>query len=71
MYSLLTRLGPTELLVRQLPSMGGALILAELFYKFGSFLLECIAFLATWFVIDAIFGLLMPSRGKVAPIDSN
>ncbi|MDQ4087861.1 MAG: hypothetical protein M3177_07630 [Pseudomonadota bacterium] len=25
---------------------------ATFFYKFGSFALECLAFLATWFVID-------------------
>ena len=31
-----------------------AWIIAELFYKFHSFTLECAAFLATWFVIDAL-----------------
>ena len=29
-------------------------MMAELFYKFHSFSLECAAFLATWFVLDAL-----------------
>jgi len=31
-----------------------ALFIAEMFYKFGSFLLECVAFLATWLVLDLL-----------------
>lgn len=37
----------------QLPTLLIAGVIAELFYKFGSFSLECIAFLATWFALDA------------------
>jgi hypothetical protein len=33
--------------------LAASLLVAELWYKFGSFLLECAAFLATWFVLDA------------------
>ncbi len=29
-------------------------MIAELFYKFGSFTLECATFLATWFVLDVV-----------------
>jgi hypothetical protein len=29
-----------------------SLVIAELFYKFHSFTLECLAFLATWYVLD-------------------
>jgi hypothetical protein len=36
----------------QVPAATGALVIAEAFYKFGSFTLECLAFLATWFVIQ-------------------
>ena len=43
-----------QLLARQLPALVGSLAIAELFYKFGSFTLECLGFLATWFVLDAI-----------------
>lgn len=31
-----------------------ALIIAEVFFKFHSFTLECVAFLATWFVLSWI-----------------
>jgi hypothetical protein len=51
--------------------MGTAWIIAEAFYKFHSFTLECIAFLATWFVLDAaltgakrVFGAPTALRGS-------
>jgi hypothetical protein len=47
-----SRLG--ELLGSHAPSAVVAIIIAELFYKFHSFTLECLAFLATWYVIDTI-----------------
>jgi hypothetical protein len=53
MYRLMRSVAPARLLREQLPSLGGALLIAELLYKFGSFSLECLAFLATWFVLDA------------------
>lgn len=54
MYTL-TRVIPVKrLLTEQLPALGAALIIAELFYKFHSFALECVAFLATWYVFDVI-----------------
>ncbi len=31
-----------------------ALVIAEMFYKFHSFVLECMAFLATWLVLDLV-----------------
>ena len=43
------------------PALAGSIVLAELFYKFHSFTLECLAFLATWFVLDAA---LQGSRRK-------
>ena len=66
MYSLLTKLEPADLLKRQLPSLFSAMVIAEFFYKFHSFTLECIAFLATWFVIDGVISRVMP-KGKAAP----
>jgi hypothetical protein len=53
MYRLLSGLSAGELLTRQAPILVAAMIIAELFYKFHSFTLECGAFLATWFLIDA------------------
>jgi len=58
MYTLLTRLAPRELLLRQAPILLGSLVIAEFFYKFHSFLLETGAFLGTWFILDAIVGAL-------------
>jgi hypothetical protein len=40
-------------LLRQVLALGASLFVAELFYKFHSFTLECVAFLATWYVLDA------------------
>lgn len=54
MFQLIKTLGAGELLARQMPVAGVAFLTATLFYKFGNFALECAAFLATWFVLDAI-----------------
>ncbi|WP_455375756.1 hypothetical protein [Kaarinaea lacus] len=54
MYQLLRQIPAQQLLLRQLPSFLAAFLIAEMFYKFHSFTLECAAFLATWFVIDAL-----------------
>jgi hypothetical protein len=40
--------------LEQAPILAASLVIAELFYKFHSFTLECIAFLATWYVLDAL-----------------
>ena len=45
--------------VTRLPSLIAAFLIAELFYKFHSFTLECGAFLATWFVLDALIQALV------------
>jgi hypothetical protein len=39
-----------------------SLFIAELFYKFHSFTLEAVAFLATWYVLGAIAERLRPTR---------
>lgn len=54
MYQLLRNLSARQLLSRQLPSFLAAFLIAEMFYKFHSFTLECAAFLLTWFAIDAL-----------------
>jgi hypothetical protein len=33
------------------PALAASMIIAELFYKFHSFTLECLAFLGTWYVL--------------------
>lgn len=53
MYTMLRILSLKRLAFEQVPALTCAWIIAELFYKFHSFTLECAAFLATWFILDA------------------
>jgi hypothetical protein len=68
MYTLIRQLPGSKLVEQQLPAIVASLLIAETFYKFHSFLLECLAFLATWFVLDFIVtklaGLLRPERRR-------
>jgi hypothetical protein len=70
MYTLFRSVPIRELFVTQAPVLFASFVIAELFYKFHSFTLECLAFLATWFVIDVAVtrarGLVM-RRGNAAP----
>lgn len=42
------------LLSTQAPALLISFLIAEFFYKFHSFTLECLAFLVTWFLVDAL-----------------
>ena len=53
MYALVTSVPLRDLVREQIPAIAASILIAEMFYKFHSFTLECIAFLATWAVIDA------------------
>jgi hypothetical protein len=59
MYSLIRALPQRRLISEQVPAIGSSLLIAELFYKFHSFLLETAAFLATWFVVDLVLSTVM------------
>lgn len=59
MYQLLSSLSKRDVLLRQIPSFSVAFLIASFFYRFGSFALESGAFLTTWFLLDAAFGLLL------------
>jgi hypothetical protein len=54
MYTLLRLLPLRRVCREQLPVLLASWLIAELFYKFHSFSLECAAFLATWFALDAV-----------------
>lgn len=54
MYTLFRLLSVKRLALEQVPALGLAWVIAEFFYKFHSFTLECAAFLATWFVFDVV-----------------
>lgn len=68
MYTLSQLLPWQRLLAEQGPTFLLAFLIAEFFYKFHSFTLECLAFLATWFLFDLILqtvrGWLQPSAKK-------
>lgn len=54
MYELIRRLTLKQLTLEELPLLVIALGIAELFYKFHSFLLEAGAFLLTWLTLGAL-----------------
>ena len=55
-----------DLTVR-LPGLLLAFLIAEVFYKFHSFALECGAFLLTWWVLDVVIDKLVAFlRGRAA-----
>lgn len=62
MFHLLHSLPAKVVWSRELPAGLAAWVVAELFYKFHSFTLECAAFLGTWYVIGALFSLLAGRR---------
>lgn len=61
MYNLIRAVSTKQLLTQEAPAIFGSFIVAELFYKFHSFTLECLAFLATWFVLSWIAERLVQS----------
>ena len=65
MYTLIRLLSFRQLLLGQLPALSLSFLIAELFYKFHSFTLECLAFLATWYMIDLSFVYLYTFGTKV------
>ncbi len=54
MFQLIRSLSRQQLFAQQTPILAVSIVIAELFYKFHSFTLECVAFLVTWFALDAI-----------------
>ena len=54
MHMLVRTLGTKQGLCIEIPSFILSLAIAEIFYKFHSFTLECLAFTATWVAISAL-----------------
>lgn len=48
-----------KLLVVEGPSLIVSIAIANTFYKFGSFLLELLAFLPTWFVVSFVISSIL------------
>jgi hypothetical protein len=55
MYTFLKNSPARSLVTMELPSFAVSMVIAEAFYEFGSFILECGAFLATWWMISFVF----------------
>lgn len=64
MYSQFRTLGLRAFVVEELPALGVSLVFAELFFKFHSFTLECLAFLATWFCVSWVGNRLTGRNGR-------
>jgi NADH:ubiquinone oxidoreductase subunit H len=58
MYTLFRNASLGEMLTTHAPAILISLVVAELFFKWKSFALECLGFLALWFVLDASFAAL-------------
>jgi len=53
-YTLIRSIPLHKLLTLQAPAFLASFVIAEMFYKFHSFLLETGALMVTWFVLGAI-----------------
>jgi len=71
MFTLIRMLPIKRLAYEQAPALALAWLIAEFFYKFHSFTLECAAFLATWFVLDALIQSLLKTSDPVVPPQEN
>jgi hypothetical protein len=65
MCILFRHLTTRDLITKELPAFVFSLLTAEMLYKFRSFSLECIAFLATWYVVSYVVRRVAPSAEPV------
>jgi hypothetical protein len=72
MYSLVRTLPWARLLGEQVPALALSFVVAEIFYKFHSFTLEALGFLATWALFDAVIqvGRRLLARPERVTVDS-
>jgi hypothetical protein len=54
MHTLIRMVGVRQAVSREAPSLVPSIFIAEAFYKFHSFTLECAAFLATWYALSYV-----------------
>jgi hypothetical protein len=64
MYSYVKQAGIPAVLAQEAPAFLASFVIAEVFYKFHSFTLECAAFLVTWFVLSWVQSALLGLRAK-------
>jgi hypothetical protein len=63
-YSLIRTNSLTVILERELLPFIAALIIAHMYFKWGSFALELVSFIATWYVLGFVADLLLRSTRK-------
>jgi len=64
MFQLIKNLNRTQLLLQQIPQLVLSAAVVEQFCKFGSFTLECLAFLGIWGITDALVSTIFPSNKR-------
>jgi hypothetical protein len=61
MFSLIKTLGIEMSLRKEAGPFIVAFLIASFFFKFGSFALECLAFVAVWYVLSFLQSLIIPT----------
>ena len=59
MFTLIRSLGFRAALQKEATPLSISLVIAQLFFQFHSFILECVAFLATWFAVSWSVSVVM------------
>ena len=59
MYTLVRNVQTRDGLLVEAPAVAASLVIAETFYKFHSFTLECGCFLATWLALSSLISLVV------------
>ncbi len=60
MHRAVQTLGVDAFLRQEAPLLAAAFAIAEVFYKFGSFAIECLAFLVTWYALSFLASRIAP-----------
>lgn len=66
MFTLIRNVQSRDGLLVEAPSCITSILIAETFYKFHSFTLECICFLLTWLAISSLVSLIVPRTRSTA-----
>jgi hypothetical protein len=53
-----------RIVLETIPLFGVSILIAESFFKFRSFTLELLAFLATWFILDILLQFILIKIGR-------
>ena len=64
MYSLISENSPRHILEREFVPFLAALVIAQLFFKWGSFALELVGFVVLWFILGLIADRLLRALGR-------